>query len=855
MKNWPSVLKKSTIFMAFALLAGVVMLLLGANDSSAQDTLAAANTAEVIDTYPLLESETGLYIVQLADRPLATYDGSIAGLAATTPAAAGVNRLDVNAPESIAYLEYLQTQHDNFINSAEIALGHSLDVQFQYLNVLNALAIRADLAEAQLLAELPGVRAVYADELRELTTDVGPGLINAPIFWEGDFGLDEHRGEGIVVGFLDTGVNPDHPSFAEVSPGDGYAHDNPYGSGNFVGVCEDPGDPDYEDICNDKLIGAWNLHPDAPSAVDWNNHGSHVGGTIAGNFHEATFTVGSDVFTRNVSGVAPRANAISYLVCYPTCPDTSSVAAVNQAIADGVDVLNYSISGSDNPWNDAVDLAFLDATAAGMFVSASAGNDGPGPSTVAKTGPWNAAVAASTHNRVVANTVDATEPTQPSELQDMAAVPGTGLTVTVDIETEIIWAGDVDVHNIRGCDSFAAGSFDGAIALIQRGDCPFATKVNNADAAGAVATIVYNHVGGPPIVMGGLEGTTIPAVFIDNVDGDNLAAFASANAGDAEARINAAASVIVNDNWQDVLAGFSSRGPSQFDLLKPDYTAPGVNILAAGFDGPGHYVFMGGTSMSSPHGAGAAALLMQRHPTWTTAEIKSALALTAWQELIKEDGATPADFFDMGSGRIDLSMAAQIGLVMDETIANYEDANPDIGGDPKTLNQPSMVNQNCLEECYWTRTVRSVAAESITYEATADAPTGMIVTVDPASFTIDPGATQVLTITVETDLDDLPVGDWAFAQVHLEVANSTATQNNISSLSGSFVAFDPAVGGDASYAPGSNQTFCFSAESFTDDWEWANTLWQKFPEDWEVTDVNVQGTPYCEEGGEFQSFS
>lgn len=310
MKNWPSVLKKSTIFMAFALLAGVVMLLLGANDSSAQDTLAAANTAEVIDTYPLLESETGLYIVQLADRPLATYDGSIAGLAATTPAAAGVNRLDVNAPESIAYLEYLQTQHDNFINSAEIALGHSLDVQFQYLNVLNALAIRADLAEAQLLAELPGVRAVYADELRELTTDVGPGLINAPIFWEGDFGLDEHRGEGIVVGFLDTGVNPDHPSFAEVSPGDGYAHDNPYGSGNFVGVCEDPGDPDYEDICNDKLIGAWNLHPDAPSAVDWNNHGSHVGGTIAGNFHEATFTVGSDVFTRNVSGVAPDRKSV-----------------------------------------------------------------------------------------------------------------------------------------------------------------------------------------------------------------------------------------------------------------------------------------------------------------------------------------------------------------------------------------------------------------------------------------------------------------------------------------------------------------------------------------------------------------
>jgi hypothetical protein len=778
MKNLPRLLKKSTIFVAFVLLAGAVLLWHGANASLAQSDAPALSAESVepvamddVSSAGLTESATGLYVIQLVDRPLATYDGSIAGLAATTPAAAGVSRLDVNTPESIAYLDYLQTQHDNFISSAEIALGRSLDVRFQYLNVLNALAVQVDLAEAQRLAELPGVKAVYADELRELTTDVGPGVIGAPVFWDGEFGFDEHRGEGVIVGMLDTGVNYEHPSFAEVSPGDSYVHDNPYGSGNFVGVCEDPTDPDYEDICNDKLIGAWNFHPSSPSATDWNGHGSHVGSTIAGNLHDAVFTVGSDVFTRTVSGVAPRANVISYLVCFPSCPGTSSVAAVDQAIDDGVHVLNYSISGSDSPWTDPVDLAFLDATAAGMFVSASAGNAGPGPSTVAKTGPWNAAVAASTHNRVIANTVDATAPTPvPPGLEGMAAVPGTGPDIVADIEDDIIWAEDADPGNVRGCNPFPANAFDGAIALIQRGDCTFETKVTNANNAGAIAVIVYNHVGGPPIVMGGLEPTTIPAVFIDNVNGDDLADFVS-NSADPTARINESTAVIVNDNWQDVVAGFSSRGPSQFDILKPDYIAPGVNILAAGNLGPGDYFFTQGTSMSSPHGAGAAALLVQRFPDWTVAEVKSALSLTAYQGLLNDDGVSPAGYFDIGSGRLALGMATNTGLVMDETIANYEAADPAIGGEPKTLNQPSMVDQFCNGECTWTRTVRSVADDPVMYTAVTDAPAGMALTVEPASFTLDPGATQVLTITA--DVTGLPLGDWAFAQVNLEGMGAT----------------------------------------------------------------------------------
>jgi subtilisin family serine protease len=718
---------------------------------------------------------SGLWVVRLNDPSLAAYEGNIAGLAPTSPRITGEPKLDINAPASVAYLNHLQNRQNQFAVQMNQALGRSVEIQFQYLNVINGLAVHVSAEEALALAELPGVAAVYRDTLRELDTDVSHDLIRSASIWDGDTSHSmATRGEGVIVGMLDTGVNPNHPSFA-ATDGDGYTHTNPFGAGNFVGVC-DPGHPNHEDICNDKLIGAWNFHPSSPSAQDWNNHGSHVGSTIAGNRHEAVFTVGTDVFTRTVQGVAPRANVISYLVCFPTCPGTSSVAAVDQAIADGVDVLNYSITGVDNPWNDIVDLAFLEGFNAGIFIAASAGNDGPGASTVAKTGPWNASVAASTHNRIIANTLDATEPTPvPSSLVGMGAVPGTGPAITADIEAEIRFAGLVDPGNERGCNAFPPGVFSGSMALIQRGDCTFAVKVNNATAAGAMAVVVFNHLGGPPITMGGLEGTTIPAVFIDRGNGNELRDFIVANAPTpTSARINAGASVVTNDDWQDIMAGFSSRGPSQFEMLAPTFTAPGVNILAAGREvggDPNQYVFLQGTSMSSPHGAGAGALLRALHPNWTPAEIRSALASTADTEgILKEDAETPADPFDMGSGRLNLDKAGRVGLVMDETHANFVAANPAIGGDPKTLNLPAMVNMACVETCSWTRTVKSVATVAATYTAVVDAPPGMAVTVDPPVFTLVPGtqngATQQVEITV--DVSGLPEGDWAFAEVRFE---------------------------------------------------------------------------------------
>jgi hypothetical protein len=731
--------------------------------------------AEEVPRQESVEESTGLWVVQLAEPSLATYPGNINGLAATTPQVTGARKLDVNAPASIAYRSFLASRQNEFRGQMNQVLNRPVEVQFQYLNVINGLAVRVSADEAARLAELPQVVAVYRDTLRHLDTDVSHDLIGSAAIWDGETGKSmATRGEGIIVGMLDTGVNPDHPSFA-ATDGDGYTHTNPYGSGNFVGVC-DPGAPNHEDICNDKLIGAWNFHPNSPSAQDWNDHGSHVGSTIAGNKHEAVFAVGPDVFTRTIQGVAPRANVISYLVCFPTCPETSSVAAVDQAVADGVDVLNYSITGVDNPWNDLVDLAFLEGFNAGIFIAASAGNDGPGAGTVAKTGPWNASVAASTHNRIIANTLDATEPAPvPPTLVGMGAVPGTGPAIVADIEAEIRYAGLVDPGNERGCNAFPPGSFIGSMALIQRGDCTFAVKVNNATAAGAGSVVVFNHLGGPPITMGGLEGTVIPAVFIDRGNGNELRDFIVANAPTpSSARINAGASVVTNDEWQDIMAGFSSRGPSQFEMLAPTFTAPGVNILAAGAALPGEpvrYVFLQGTSLASPHGAGSGALMVALHPNWTPAEIRSALASSADRHtILKEDAETPADPFDMGSGRLNLDKAGRVGLVLDETYANFVAANPALGGDPKTLNIPGMVNMECVDTCTWTRTLKSVATVAATYTAVVAAPPGMSVTVTPSSFTLVPGtqngATQQVEITA--DVSGLPEGAWAFAEVRFE---------------------------------------------------------------------------------------
>lgn len=708
-----------------------------------------------------VESDTGLWIVRFAEP-------SVAAFAASLPDEGSAASIESYRAELADSLEARATGIDQ-------QLGRSVEVAFTYDNVLNGLAVDISADEAASLRAMSGVVDVYPDTVRELDTDVSHEIILSDAVWGGETATDVGtKGEGIIVAMIDSGVNPEHPSFA-VTDMDGYVHENPHD--DYLGVCA-PGATGYMDICNDKLIGAYNFHSASPGPIDVDGHGSHVGSTIAGTKHEAAANIGGTVHHRVVQGVAPHANVISYKVCSPSCPSSATVAAVNQAIADDVAVLNYSISGSDFPWADPVDLAFLDAYAAGISVVASAGNDGPGASTAAKSGPWNSSVAATTHHRAFGHEIAVTSPTPvPEPVQSMPGFPGDGPAITADLAAPMVDAGAVAPGNHRACSALPAGSMTGAIGVVERGDCTFQIKVENAQAAGAVAVIIGNNVSGPPVAPGGLETTTIPGVQTDNESYQALvAAIADNGATPTEGVIRAGTEMYLNDDWIDIVGGFSSRGPSQYDMLLPTFAAPGVNILAAGAEvggDPNQYLVLQGTSMSSPHGAGAAALLRALNPDWTPSEVRSALASSADTALTKENGTTAADPFDIGGGRINLASASTVGLVLDESHANFVSANPSVGGDPATLNLPAVLDRDCAGTCSWERTVTSTVAGDATFTASSEAPEGTTVTVEPASFTLAQGETQALTITVDTGSAELDT--WLFGRVALSTSATHAS--------------------------------------------------------------------------------
>jgi hypothetical protein len=201
-------------------------------------------------------SETGLYVVRLSDPALASYTGGIAGLVATSPEATGMPKLDASTAAAQAYITYLNQKQNQFTESVDRSIGRSVEVAYNYVGVLNAVALRVSHEEAEKIASFPGVAAVYGDTLREMETEVGPVLIGAPSIWNGNTGAGvASRGEGIIIGVIDSGINFAHPSFA-ATDGDGYTHTNPYGAGVYRGWCAvNPG------YCNAKLVGAYGLQP------------------------------------------------------------------------------------------------------------------------------------------------------------------------------------------------------------------------------------------------------------------------------------------------------------------------------------------------------------------------------------------------------------------------------------------------------------------------------------------------------------------------------------------------------------------------------------------------------------------
>jgi subtilisin family serine protease len=715
------------------------------------------------------ESATGLYIVLFDEAPLASYEGDVAGLPATSPRATGAAKLDARSAESRAYLAFLEQVQREHLDLMESALARSIDVVFSYRAAGNGVAVAMDAQEAALVAQLPGVARVRPDQLYPLDTDRGPTWIGAPAIWNGTAtgGTGGTKGEGIVIGDIDTGINMHHPSYSD-TPADGYTYTNRNGSGNFEGWC-DPGNPNFSAsyACNDKLIGAWDFVEAVPGIVeadgpeDDNGHGSHTSSTAGGNTLDGPF----------ISGVAPHASIIMYDACYTNaqgqglCPGAATSAAIDQATMDGVDVINYSIGGGTSPWAGDSDTFFLNAVNAGVYVAASAGNSGPGANTTGHIGPWVGTVANATHDRVdnqvdVAGMSGGTSPP--------ADITGSSMTDAYG-PAPIVYAGDYsngDVDPEQCLNPFPPGTWtNGEIVVCDRGTIARVLKGQNVADGGAGGMVLANITGGTQTVVA--DPHIIPASHVATADGDAIRTWLASGSGHMASLTQSV--LILNPAQADVLNASSSRGPSGLDIIKPDLAAPGTNILAAvnanavaGYSGPAFALFTG-TSMSSPHTAGSAALVRAVHPTWTPSQIKSALMLTADTDMRKENGVTAADPHDMGSGRVDLNLAAEVGFVLDETHANYLAANPGAGGDPATLNIASMANRDCTL-CTWTRVLEGTAPGTIDWTVTVNTPAGLDLTANPSSFSLANGATQSVTVRAVVQAG-LTLNQWAFAEV------------------------------------------------------------------------------------------
>ncbi len=691
----------------------------------------------------------------------------------------GAAHLDVKSAESQAYLKELAQVRGSLLAKAGHQLGRSLEVIHVYDVILNGVATRLSPAEAALLQKTPGIRAIIKDTLEQPDTDAGPTWIGAPALWSGEAVPDGigSLGEGVLAGIIDTGINFDHPSFSD-TPTDGFTYT---WDGDYLGACAT--DPEYAAACNNKLVGAWTYTDETVTPEDMQGHGSHTASTVAGNVVEVSY---SGVST-TISGVAPHAQIISYDVCDDDgCWGTDSAAAAQQAVLDGVDVINFSISGGEDPYNDLVELAFLEAFNADIFVSTSAGNEGYdiGPASVAHRSPWVSSVAAATHNRLFANRLDVTGPAAVDPgLVNLGGLAGSAVPISMDyLDLPIKY----DPTNVEGCVAYTNPAlFTDAIALVNRGTCTFVEKVNFAAAAGADFVVIYNNRAGPPILMD-TTGVTIPAIMVTQNDGLAIKAWIDLHT-DATASVYSQVNRITNPDWADMVADFSSYGPNTtIDVLKPDITAPGVDILAAVADGtiaPSSTYELElylGTSMAAPHNAGSAALIMSLHPDWSPAQVRSALMMTAQDGLLVDrfvvEGAIRlANSFDEGSGRLSLEDAGLAGLVMDETYANFVAANPVTGGNPKALNLPSLYNSKCVDTCSWTRTFSSVADEEATY--IVDAPDW--ITVAPANFTIPAGGTQEITIVADV-VDTLTT--WQFGSIYFNTEDTFTSGDSISDV-------------------------------------------------------------------------
>ncbi|MFT4287843.1 S8 family serine peptidase [Nocardioides sp.] len=740
--------------------------------------------------------------------------------------------------------------HDAVLSDA----GVSTSAVTQDLTVAaNGFAVSVDHAAAVRLAADPKVAAVVPDELRQaegvaavapvasashVSHDRGhtqlptgrqggspePGQPRAPyhpskpakvpteeqflnLTDEGeayDAGID---GEGVLVGVIDTGIWPEHPSFAD----DGTfpaAPDLGPDSCQFGNTAANPDDAAF--TCNDKLVGARDEtttyravvgaeSDEFVSARDDEGHGTHTASTAAGDADVKAYINGAYVDT--TSGIAPRAQIIAYKALGNEGGFTSDLsAAIDQAVADGVDVINYSIGGGA-ALVTADTISFLFAADAGILASVSAGNSGPDEATLGGPAdvPWVTAIAAGTETRFYQGTI---------RLGNGKKL--TGASITGSVRSAPI----VDAATLGNplCDptvSFAE-SVSGAIVVCTRGLTAGRVATSGAvQAAGGVGEILVND-DTPDQDNLFTDTLFVPAVHVDEKVGDQIRRYIARARGRATASIVDTGAVVKQPWKAPSVTVFSSRGesPTSASILKPDITAPGIHVLAGaspftdeGFPQGQLFQAIAGTSMAAPQIAGVYALIKQAHPEWTAAEAKSALQTTASQQVTSNDRTTQATPFEMGAGEVNPGVVSEPGLfdpglVYDAGLYDYlgflcgAGEGPSLFSDPtascgaiadagypteaEDLNLPTIGISAVVGSETVTRTVTNVSDQTLTVTAdTRDVPEGYSVAVSPRTLRIPAGESASYEVTVANV--DAPIGEWRFGNLVWKGSGYTVT--------------------------------------------------------------------------------
>ncbi|XP_047330190.1 subtilisin-like protease SBT5.4 [Impatiens glandulifera] len=676
--------------------------------------------------------------------------------------------------ESTQNIERVRTSHLEFLSSFLESDEKINDaIIYSYKRDINGFAAKLSEDQAASIAKHPNVVSVFLNTPLELLTTHSWEFLSmekktdhSSLIWK-----NANYGEDIIIANIDTGVWPESDSFSD----DGYSNV----PSHWKGRCQN--DSYLAVACNKKLIGAkfFNkgyiaiggiIPPIQNSARDFQGHGTHTLSTAGGNFVAGANVLGAGNGT--AEGGSPRARVAAYKVCWPASADVASgcynmdtMKAMDTAIYDGVDVLSLSIGGGgfSSYFDDPISITSFHAVKNGIPVVCAGGNDGPFPGTVHNVAPWLLTVAASSIDREFKNLV---------KLGNGQSFEGKSLTKGLSSESYSLVAADqaaldgVSSKNALLCKNgtLDPSKVEGKVVVCLRGVNGRLEKGFEVVRAGGSGMIICNDKDHGTDILA--DPHFLPASHVTYKDGVSI--FAYLNATKNPTGYISASKSVLNEKPAPSMAFFSSRGPNLVTpaIMKPDITAPGVDIIAAypELKSPSEieidprrsrFAMLSGTSMSTPHVAGVVGLIKKIHPDWSPAAIKSSIMTTARtrdnrMKPIVDDTSIEATPLNYGSGHIRPNRATNPGLVYDLTIEDhlyflcaigYEETKIRLfSGTPYkcpknatvlNYNYPSMTIPDLTHPASLTRTLKNVGPPG-TYIAKVIGPPGISVTVNPS---------------------------------------------------------------------------------------------------------------------------